>query len=167
MTGPALNRWEKIYRDIHERKKSSDSDFVQGLLQSKPGYIAKIAMLTTLSESNNLVIDEHHIALAQAIYEQAEPNMTIAFEGSGRNELSAIASQIERLVLGHKQPILKKHVYEVFYKDAKTEELDGMLDHLSKIGKIAMFQVTKGNVSVTMVSSPEIARKLQTEADQP
>jgi len=163
----ALDWWDTFYRANHERKTKEENSVMQRYLQSKPEYVIKIAMLTTLSETNDLVLTPEQLQLANAFLEQIEPSMTMIFDGSGRNELSPIASAIERTVVGSPQPIMRKKIYAMFFKDAQVEEIDKILTHLARVDKIRMFNLEKDNTTIQFVGSLAVVDALTKRPSEP
>lgn len=148
--------WHDFYIKNHDRKAKEDNGVMQGFLQSKPEYVLKVAMLTTLSESDKLIITPEHLALADEFIRQIEPEMSLVFEGTGRNELSPIASAIERMIVDSPKAIPIKRIYATFYNDANTEEIDKILQHLARVDKIKTGTVTKGKTEIRIACSPKL-----------
>lgn len=161
-TSGADEWWDKWYRECHARKADEKDGMLQRYLQSKPEYVLKVAMLTTLSDTNDLILTPEKLELALAFIDQIEPNMTIAFEGTGRNELSPVAAAISTMILSSDKPITVKMIYRTFFKDAQTEEIDKILNHLASVDKIKRLTVTQGQITMQLVASPEAASKYTT-----
>jgi len=142
------------YEKHHYLKATIESPLLKGFYNSKAEYVLKIAMLVTLSESNILVLEPEALEIAVAYIDTIEPGMTRAFEGTGRNELSPVASNVERFVNANTEPVSVKRVYGMFYKDAKTEELREILEFLNKVGKIKLYEVNSPN-GVLQLAAPK------------
>lgn len=140
---PEGDQWYKTWYEAHHwSKREVESPLLKDFYNSKAEYVLKLAMLITLSDSDTLVLTREALELAVAYIDTIEPNMTIPFEGAGRNELSPIASNIARMVNTAVMPLPVKRIYALFFKDARPEEIKEMLEHLAKVGKIKLFDVT-------------------------
>lgn len=162
-TPDAHEWWDDWYRAHHERKSNEDNAILKGFFNSKAEYVLKVAMLTTLSESDNLVLTPDHLALALGFIDQIEPDMTVAFEGTGRNELSPVASAIEQMVQGSAQPLTLNRIHATFFKDANTEEINKIIQHLERTKKVKKLQITKGDKTYILIAKPDF----ETTSDQP
>lgn len=152
--------FDSWYVKNHQLKVTADSDILRGFLQTKPSYVLKIAMLTTLSESDNLVLTKEHLQLAVAMLNDVESGMLELFQGTGRNELSSLTVAIEQMInVSQDNVIPTKRIYATFYKDANTKEIDDMLAHLHKVGKLELGTIVLNGTIVNVV------RKIT--ADQP
>lgn len=139
----AVDFWDDWYRSNHERKANEDSPVRKGFFQTKPDYVLKLASLITISDTDHLELTDISLQLATAFINEIEPNMDIVFAGAGRNELSPLASAIETMINSSDQPIPISRIHASFYSQAKTEELNEVLSHLSTSGKIKLFTATK------------------------
>lgn len=130
MASAALAWWDKWYKENFKARAEEKNAIFQGYLQSKAGYVLKVAMLISLSESNNLQLEPEHLSAALQFLEDIEPDMMRVFEGAGRNELAPIASSIKTMILASKKPVTRKLIHKTFHKDADPKEMDNVLDHL-------------------------------------
>lgn len=152
----AKDWWIPWYNSHHEKKKREENPILEGFYNSKPEYVLKIAMLTTLSETESLVLTPEHLALALSFIDQIEPEMTVAFDGTGRNELGQIASAIEKAIVASRDPMKVNKVHALFYNQADTDEINKILEHLHRVGKISRHNLTvkKGTV-IPIVAKPD------------
>lgn len=153
--------WDAWYTKAHEIKAQETDGMRQRYLQSKPEYVIKVAMLVTLSSTNDLVLTAEALEVALAYIEAIEPNMTVAFEGTGRNELSPIASQVENMVNNSDKPIPVKVIYATFFKEANKEEMDKIIAHLQSADKIQVFSIPHGEIMVRFVASAAVTAALK------
>ena len=126
----ALVWWDRWYKENFKARAEEKNAIFQGYLQSKAGYVLKVAMLISLSESNDLNLEPEHLSAALQFLEDIEPDMMRVFEGAGRNELAPIAASIKTMILASKKPVTRKLIHKTFHKDADPKEMDNVLDHL-------------------------------------
>ncbi len=154
-TEDAISWWDEWYVAHHQKKKNEENVILKGFYNSKAEYVLKIAMLTTLSESDSLILTPEHLALAVGFIDDIEPDMTLIFNGAGRNELSPVASSIEQLIVGSKEPVLLNRIYATFFKDATNEEIDKVISHLDKTKKIQRLQLLKDKRPYVIIARPD------------
>lgn len=82
------------YTDWYMTRDIPDDPDVQAYYLTKPNQVIKVAMVIALSESNSLVIEKDHWDMSMALLEKSETNLTQVFQGIGRNELNAVASNL-------------------------------------------------------------------------
>ena len=124
--------WEDWYTKLHDTKAYETSRFRRDYLETKPEFVLKVAMLTSLSESNDMTMTKQQLELAIALLEQIEPQMHVAFESSGRNELSNIGLQIKEYVLRSPAPVTYPKILAEFWSEAESGEIKDIVDHLIK-----------------------------------
>lgn len=147
--------YEDWYRDHYKKTESEPSRYLQDYFQTKPELMLKIAMLTTLSEQDELVISIEHIKLALDMLAQIEPDMNRAFERSGRNELSAIAIEVRDFVVKQNIPITKQKIFARFYQEAETAELKSIVSHLVETGQLKQTTIEFKDRLLTLVLPPD------------
>lgn len=128
--------WVKWYSDNRKRLRKEKSAFKSGYLRSKQVFLLKVAMLISLSEYDDLILRVEALNAAELMLSQLEPNMEIAFEGTGRNVLGSLAAQVERFILESSDIVPARTIIREFYKDAKTPEINEILQSLVDSGKI-------------------------------
>lgn len=146
----AKETYSAWYLGNHQKIQEGGGAVMQGFYQSKGEYVLKVAMLVALSETQKLQLNPVHIRVAVEFLTQTEEGLQRIFEGTGRNELSPIAGEIERFLNSCPQPIKLKALYTRFYQQAKYEEIDSILLHLENAGKISMkgLQMDKGIIKL-------------------
>lgn len=160
--------WYKSWYDKHHAAMVQEKNVVfQGYLQSKAGYVIKLAMLITLSDSDELVLHEYSLEIALAFIDTIEPDMMKVFEGSGRNEKAPVVAAIKRLIEASDKPVPVKAILRTFYNDVGSEDdLRGILNHLSSTEQIKMFPVDVNGVQIHFVQSLELSKKKLTSDQQ-
>lgn len=154
MDRSAMDWWDTFYVKEHELKAREEDPAKERYLNGKMEYVIKLAMMICLSEKNSLLLTDEHLMKAAKKLEVIEPNMFRLFQGSGRNELSPIAVEIERVIVAAGQPVMKKAIYAQFYNQARPEEIDSILSHLVRVDKIKQADKTVNATVVQMFTKP-------------
>lgn len=85
---------KEAYTSWYMTRDIPDDPDVQAYYLTKPNQVIKVAMLVSLSESNDLILQKEHWDIAMALLEKSETNLTQVFQGIGRNELNAVANKL-------------------------------------------------------------------------
>jgi hypothetical protein len=144
--------WYK--QNFYQCQNANDDLVYQEFLRTKPEYALKVAMLLSLSENDELILEKIYLRTAVAYLTEIEPGYRAIFAGSGRNDVGAIQAQFESMVLDSSEPLMKKRILTQFRKEAKLEELEGILNHLTQAGVIEKTAVKKGSTIVTLYQKP-------------
>lgn len=103
---------------------------LQSYLERKPTHILKTAMILALSQSDELVLREKHLAMSRALLEQLEPKMVKAFSAVGRNihaqDLVRMVSDISKNG-GMTEEELRKRNMHAMDKQRLDQEIENML----------------------------------------
>lgn len=149
------------YHTNHKAVNTTDSIAEKGFLQSKAGYVIKLAMLFQLGESNKLVLRKDHLYQAITMLDEVQPHVRIVFGGTGRNELNTIATAIERFIVSQEEPLPVKKVVQLFYKDANKDEIMKVLDFLQAADKIKRVTINQNNIDMEYVVSTKLHQSLR------
>lgn len=84
-------RAEKFFDGWYPSRKAGADPTTDGYYETKDIFLIKVAMLVAVSESDELVLDEHHFQSALLLLGLAELNLTRVFQGMGRNELNQVS----------------------------------------------------------------------------
>lgn len=154
--GEFFDNW---YNHNHVRLSSPNSVAMSGFLQGKGEYVIKIAMLLCLSDSNDLVLTKDALQMSVALLDEIEPNVDRIFAGTGKNEFASTTEHIFQAVerASHNPPycIQQKQIHKLFYKDAKSDDLDKILNHLVSVERIAGRTIEANGVRRKVFSTPE------------
>ena len=82
-----------FYEDWYINLRIPNDDTVRGYYKSKHIQLLKVAMLISLSESTEMILQKSHLEFGLKLLEMAETNLIKVFQGMGRNELHAIANK--------------------------------------------------------------------------
>lgn len=164
-TDEAMEAYDDWYHENTKRKRDVQGDPVfQSYLRTKGGYVLKLAMLTTLSESDEMIMTPEHINLGINFLDQIEPGYSVVFQGAGRNELAPIGHQILQFVQTIGEPVNVKRLFKEFRADATIDEIKNVIAHLHEAGEIDHFNAIIRGTVIKFVGLPgsEVAAKEQT-----
>lgn len=82
------------YKEFRGSDPSIGDHRFQHYFARKPTMLWKVAMCISISESDEMVIEDHHLLASEAILTALEPKMPIAFGGLGRSELAHTQNRI-------------------------------------------------------------------------
>lgn len=155
------NEW---YAENFHELESSTSAAQQNFLQSKSVQVIKVAMLSRLSHSDELVLDEEDMTLAIALVTEAQQHIDTVFAGVGRNPQAATMAGIQQFIRFQcERPphyVTRKKVYAAFLTHASTKDIDSLIDQMTAIEQIrqASFKFDNGQV-VQIITTPEFVDK--------
>jgi hypothetical protein len=130
---------KEFYADWYKNLQIPESEMMQGFYRSKQVQVLKIAMLVALSESLDLVMRTEYIKVALELLDIIEVNMDRLFSGLGRNELNSVSNKfIEMLHMAPQKMLPTKIVKSHLFKDASSNEIEQIVQHLIQTEKIVM-----------------------------
>lgn len=87
---------ESWYRDLYEKRPINlDDERFGGYIARKQTHLHKLAMVLAAAASDNLVIEQDHLATAHTMLQDLEPDMAMVFSKIGKSETSVY---VDRLV---------------------------------------------------------------------
>lgn len=95
LTDAAVEWGELWYKNHYTLKHDLDDDRFGGYLARKQTHIHKLAMILAAAESDNLILKAEHLALANTMVTDLEPDMKFVFSKIGKTD---DALYIERLI---------------------------------------------------------------------
>jgi len=101
----------------------------------KHRHVLAVAVLLSISSSENLVLNENHLTQAIELLNLIEPLMPKAFAGLGRNPLAAVTEQIITFAAAKGSFSLKEIVKE-FIKEASIFEIEQIMSSLKLQGLV-------------------------------
>jgi hypothetical protein len=117
-----------------------ESEVLQNFYMTKQEYVIKLSMLLALAEPEpKLIHTQANFAKALDLVTRVEKGACELFDSTGRNELASITSEVELFLKERpgKPLSVKRDLLTRFWKQLKDpRELDAILDHLSRIGKV-------------------------------
>jgi hypothetical protein len=94
MTEEAV-RWGHAWYETHyQTKHQLDDDRFGGYLARKQTHIHKLAMILAAAESSRLVITAEHLALADRMVSDLEPDMQMVFSKIGKSDEAVYAERL-------------------------------------------------------------------------
>jgi hypothetical protein len=158
----AKERWEQWY--VHNQRNLPRDENLQFYFRTKWVQILKVAMLMSLSRSNQLVLQWDSVEAAMAVLDKMEQNLPKVFQGIGRNELSAISAQVIELLYQAQGPVRRKQVESTLWANADQREIYNIIQHLLASEKLFEVSETLPNgVKRAWLCLPEHIEKLKAE----
>lgn len=150
-------RWSdeaiKFYDDWYMNMKIPTDTTIVGYYKSKHIQLIKVAMLLSLSESADMVLEVRHLQFGMELLGMAETNLLRVFQGMGRNELHAVAQKgLDYLNASPKRQVeylgkvvetnvmLEKQLRGFLFRDAQGRDVEDILNHLLTTEKV--FRIT-------------------------
>lgn len=122
-----------------------DDPILAGYYESKQIQVIKIAMLLSVSESNNLKLDKCHFEKALQFLAPVEEKLGRVFESVGRNELSAVSNQAVDILKNAGGWLREKRLRTALFRNASPREADDVLTHLRNSGQAQQIPVKNDN----------------------
>jgi hypothetical protein len=153
----AYNEW--YARNFEEQEKAVTAA-QQNFLQSKSVQVLKVAMLSRLSISDDLIISEDEIELAVALVTEAQQHIDTIFAGVGRNPHASTMSGIQQFIRYHcERPphyVTRKKIYGAFLAHASQKDIDSLLEQMAAVEQIKLVTAKFANgQQISVVTSPE------------
>jgi hypothetical protein len=136
---------KKLYASMYRAlAQTQPKDYrIEGFHNRKKIHVLKVAMLLSVSESDDLVIYPRDLDAAWTLLKAVERDMARAFSAVGKHEQ---ASNIERILLRIEIDggMSQKEIYNEFFAMGGDVELQAMLTMLEKMGRIKAGRNDKG-----------------------
>jgi hypothetical protein len=130
---------------------------LQSWFGTKPVQLQKIAMLTALSESEDLVLLPEHFEVGLAYLEVMEKTLYKIFGGVGRNELAGVAMSIYAFLENQTEPVPRSKLKTTFWNACKPPtEFDDCMTYLLNEGKIREAILQVGDRVESIVAIPTV-----------
>ena len=140
---------------------------IKSWANSKSVQVLKIAMLTSIAESHDLLITPRHIKSALDLFENMEKDLYSIFGGTGRNELASIAVKIANHLRAQESALELRMLRNRFFTECRPpNDFDECISHLRGDGEAVLHQVSKNGAAVTYIGTPLVMRAFA-EANQP
>lgn len=111
---------------------------IGGYYECRHVQAVKIAMLLSLGESLDFVLRRRHLEGAFEILGLVEANLLRVFEGIGRNELNAVANQIQEHVRRAGGSISDRELRSAMFRCVNDTEYDEIMRHLVQTKKVGL-----------------------------
>lgn len=157
------NTW---YAQNFEELENATSAAQQNFLQSKSVQVIKVAMLSRLALSDQLVLDEEEVQLAIALVTESQKHIDTIFSGVGRNPHAATMSGIQQFIKLHcERPphyVTRKKIYAAFLNHAQQKDIDTLIEQMTAVEQVKQVQATFSNGQVlSVVTTPEFYMNFQ------
>lgn len=158
--------WTAWYRE-HLAGVPRRAPQVKSWYASKSTQLLKLAMLTSLSERDDLVLCVADFKVALAYLETLERDLPRIFGGTGRNELAGIAQKVLDYVEGQLTPIAYKALKSTFFHACKPpNDFEECLNFLLSSDKLQRATLTVGQRVDDIIATPEVMKKFVAEHAQ-
>lgn len=94
----------------YQSQKDPDDLFLRNWYSTRHMNLLKVAMLTSVSEGNSLLVTLSHIELALELLKEVEKNLPMITSRMGRNEAMDSVVQMMNLIRSHSGQMLEKEV---------------------------------------------------------
>lgn len=157
------NTW---YAQNFEELENATSAAQQNFLQSKSVQVIKVAMLSRLALSDQLILDEEEVHLAIALVTESQKHIDTIFSGVGRNPHAATMSGIQQFIKLHcERPphyVTRKKIYAAFLNHAQQKDIDTLIEQMTAVEQVKQVQATFNNGQVlSVVTTPEFYMNFQ------
>ena len=122
--------YENWYAEAESNPRFKDERF-EGYVARRPTHLRKLAMLSSVSRSDELVITEYDFHRAKVILNDLEKTMKGAFGGLGVSHLGPVQDKVRKYILEHKE-VTRPELFEHFWRDADSYQMDVILRSLKE-----------------------------------
>ena len=169
--GGSTNRTSRSGKPLVESQVTYD-DFYKSLYKTVPldhrleGYhwrkkthVLKVAMLISLSERDDLMIESRDIDVATQFLRDLEPSMARAFSAVGRNEIASVVERVgSQIALAGEMTM--EEFYERNYSAGNNYQLQDVIQTLERMGQIEKTsRIVKGRV-MEVLKRPKLPKAL-------
>lgn len=155
--------WVKWYPNL----KHPDDKFLRSWSRSKHIQLLKVAMLTSLSERDDLIITIDYLHLALELLDHVLGNMSMITTRMGRSELVEPAATILSILRNHGGVIIEKDLRLATFKDFRNYmEYQQVLDYLKTTDQLVCDNATLKGKVVRALFTPEQYAKLRIETQK-
>ena len=160
---PDAEAWFDEWYEQKEAELLKQTDTaLKDYYSTKDGLVLKVAMCVALSESDDLILTKGALVAALAMLDAAEVHLAKVFEGTGRNELAPVTSQIADFIRTSPEPISAKALRGAFWGQANFIEMSSILHQLQSIGVIQIWSYQ----GKELIGTPEQASQAASLAKQ-
>lgn len=153
----AMDTYDRYYRSLYDNVPVDHR--LEGFHWRKKTHVLKVAMIMSLSERDDLIINSRDIEVAAQFLRDLEPSMARAFSAVGRNEFASVIERIGSQVrLAGEIPL--EEIYSRNYSAGSSYELDNVLQTLERMGAVRRKTKLEGGVPVTYLTTNNAHRDL-------
>lgn len=151
------------YTNWYLKRELPKDPTIRGFARTRHMQMLKVAMILSVMENDNLLLEVKHLMMADELLTRIEPNMAGVFNAVGRNELHAVGTKILELLAMQGGAVTEKQVLVAMSAHASTRELNDIINALKDTDRL--FRVVaklKGDgVPRTILMLPDAHEKLQ------
>ncbi len=156
---PAFDKW--YTENFYEAENGNMAPALNQFKRTKPEYVLKLCMLLQLAESNDLILTLDNMYKAIGLLDLIEPSVQFLFGGAGKNKSALLTNEILAFIEAFGRPVPLKRIYARYLNDASVDDIDSMLDGLSKADKIQLKLLVISGTNVKVAMSNNVAQTYQ------
>ena len=127
----------------------SGDEKIEGYFNRKHVHVHKVAMLLSLAERDDLIIDMTHFEAAKMILAGTETKMPRVFSAVGKNPFSADLEGVLDFIGGRTEPVERGALMRRFYHNLPADKLGEILAALMSMEEIEIAHSVNGKPSKT------------------
>ena len=135
-------QWYKRHYSV--RSANLDDDRFGGYIARKQTHIHKLAMVLAASSSDQLIITADHLAIADQMVTDLEPDMQFVFSKIGKSETALYAERLIQFIHVRKRVVFQEAFRYVHQYFPSMRDFDDVLTGCVKAGFIKMEQANGG-----------------------
>lgn len=153
---PEFRAQGQLWYESHQKSQRSNTDLrFSGYYGRKFDTVLKVAMLLSVSESSDLIIDTRHFEQSLALLQDIESRMFDAFGSHGENPNSTLMNKIWSILKNEKRMTLSR-LMNMLHRDAGHERVCLVVDNLAFMHRVTKVNDQRaGDVYITAVQ-PEL-----------
>lgn len=134
--------WGEKWYEAHYRNRPAglDDERFGGYIARKQTHIHKLAMILAASESDEMIIDDKHLALANAMTSDLENDMPKVFNKIGRSEVSVHAERFLEFVKRRGKVRFEEAYKYIHAQFPSFREFEDMVVGLIQTGQVQKHQ---------------------------
>lgn len=129
--------------------------FMRGYRKAKHIQMLKVAILLSLCEGVDFILEAEHIQAADLLLQGIEPNMLKLSEGVGRNVLAGPAARIVEIILASGGMMFEKKIQMEMFRELQPIEFFQVLEHLKKTEQVFAGEMVVQGVTKRVVMTKE------------
>lgn len=163
VTDEFVDIWSQWYPE-QEANPPQLGPNLNGYLERRPTHIMKLAMIMSVSRSDDLVLSGEDIRKAIRILESTERRMPEVFSGVGKSQIISILPRIMSYIAEMKE-VSKPKLMERFLSDVDDFMMERVLKTLSTMRYIQIVE-TVGNPTMIRYTGDEAKKALNQEGGE-
>lgn len=154
---PAAVEWgENWYRQHYTTKSMTlDDNRFGGYIARKQTHLHKLAMVLAAAESSNMVLTAEHLALANTMITDLEPDMKFVFGKIGQSDAAVHATRLIEFVHGRGKVEFAEAYRYVYTQFPGIRDLDDVIAGCIRAGYISLVQDGKQQWLVKGIDLPK------------